>query len=248
MTAPYDELAGQVAIVTGGGTGIGAAAARVLAGAGADLVLAARKVERLEAVAAEITAMGRRSLVVATDMRNEDEIQRLVDRTIEEFGRIEIVVNNAGGSYLFPLETTPLDKWDNTFSLNLRAPFVLTQLAGAHMLIAGRGVFVNISSAAGMVGVVGGAAYSAAKAGLQMFTRVVAKEWGPKGIRANAIAVGAVASEGALRSWKRAGIYDRLIDNAGQPEDIANAILYLATDRSKFMNGETIVLTGGPRD
>ena len=76
----------------------------------------------------------------------------------------------------------------------------------------------------------------------------MAKEWGPRGIRANAIAVGAVASEGALRSWKRAGIYDRLIDNAGQPEDIANAILYLATDRSKFMNGETIALTGGPVD
>ena len=247
-TTPAEELAGQVAIITGGGTGIGAAAARLMAASGADLVLAARKVERLVAVAEEITAMGRRCLVVPTDMRNEDEIQHLVDRTIDEFGRIEIVVNNAGGSYLFPIESTPLDKWDNSFALNVRAPFILTQLAGEHMLAASKGVFVNISSAAGLVGVVGGAAYSSAKAGLQMFTRVVAKEWGPRGIRANAIAVGAVASEGALRSWKRAGIYDRLIDNAGQPEDIANAILYLATDRSKFMNGETIALTGGPVD
>lgn len=116
------------------------------------------------------------------------------------------------------------------------------------MLEAGHGVFVNISSAAGMVGVVGGAAYSAAKAGLQMLTRVVAKEWGPRGIRANAIAVGPVASEGALRSWERAGILDQLVDKAGQPQDIANGILYLATERSRFMNGETIVLTGGPAD
>jgi NAD(P)-dependent dehydrogenase (short-subunit alcohol dehydrogenase family) len=248
MTTTTDELAGQVAIITGGGTGIGAAAARLLAGAGADLVLAARKVERLEIVAEEIRGMGRRCIAVQTDMRNEDEIQALVDRTMAEFGRIDIVVNNAGGSYLFPLETTPIDKWDNNFALNVRAPFILTQKAGVHMLEVGHGVFVNISSAAGMVGVVGGAAYSAAKAGLQMFTRVVAKEWGSRGIRANAIAVGPVASEGALRSWERAGIMDRIRDKAGEPEDIAQGILYLATDRSKFMNGETIALTGGPAD
>jgi NAD(P)-dependent dehydrogenase (short-subunit alcohol dehydrogenase family) len=246
MVASSEELSGSIAIITGGGTGIGAAAARLLAGAGADLVLAARKVDRLEAVAEEVVALGRRCLVVPTDVRNSDEIAQLVDRTMESFARIDIVVNNAGGSYLFPLETTPLDKWDNSVALNLRAPFILTQLAGAHMLAAGHGVFVNISSAAGRVGVVGGAAYSSAKAGLQMLTRVVAKEWGPRGIRANAIAVGAVASEGALRSWKRAGIYDSIIDGAGQPEDIANGILYLATDRSKFMNGETISLTGSP--
>lgn len=248
MTTPVGELAGQVAIVTGGGTGIGAAAPKTLAEEGADLVLAARTMDRLEAVAAEIRGMGRRCIAVQTDMRQEAEIDALVDRSIGEFGQIDVVVNNAGGSYLFPLESTPIDKWDNSFALNVRAPFLLTQRAGAHMLEAGHGVFVNISSAAGMVGVVGGAAYSAAKAGLQMLTRVVAKEWGPRGIRANAIAVGPVASEGALRSWERAGILDQLVDKAGQPQDIANGILYLATERSRFMNGETIVLTGGPAD
>jgi citronellol/citronellal dehydrogenase len=248
MTTGDQELSGQVAIVTGGGTGIGAASARVLALAGADLVIAARKVERLEAVAVEIRSMGRRCLVVPTDMRDEIAIGHLVEQTMAEYGRIDIVVNNAGGSYLYPLETTPIDKWDNQFALNVRAPFILTQLAGVHMLEAGYGVFVNISSAAGLTGVVGGAAYSAAKAGLQMFTRVVAKEWGSRGIRANAIAVGPVASEGALRSWERAGILAQLIDKAGQPEDIANAVLYLATDRSTLMNGETIALTGGPVD
>jgi NAD(P)-dependent dehydrogenase (short-subunit alcohol dehydrogenase family) len=241
------ELSGKVAVVTGGGTGIGAAAARQLAGAGADVVIAARKVERLEAVGEEVRALGVRCLVVPTDVRDETQIESLVQRSVDEMGRIDIVVNNAGGSYLFPLEDTPLDKWDNSFALNVRGPFVMTQAAGRHMLAQGSGVFVNISSAAGLHGVSGGVAYSSAKAALQMLTRVVAMEWGAKGIRANCIAVGAVASEGALRSWERAGILERLVDHAGQPDDIANGILYLATDASRFMNGETIALTGSPQ-
>jgi citronellol/citronellal dehydrogenase len=248
MRADPDELAGKVAIVTGGGTGIGAAAARLLAGAGASVVLAARKVERLEAVAADLVAAGGRGMAVPTDVRSEGDILKLVDVTMREFGRIDIVVNNAGGSYLFPLEQSSVDRWDNSFALNARGPFMLTQAAGRHMLDQGSGTFVNISSAAGLTGVVGGIAYSAAKAALQMLTRVVALEWGSRGIRANCIAVGAVASEGALRSWERAGLIEGgILDHAGQPEDIANGILYLATDTSRFMNGETIAMTGMPR-
>lgn len=246
MRADADELAGKVAIVTGGGTGIGEAAARLFAAAGADVVVAARKVERLEAVAGDINASGRRCVAVPTDVRLEEDIDRLVDTAVNELGRIDIVVNNAGGSYMFPLEESSVDRWDNSFALNARGPFMLTQAAGKHMLAQGSGVFVNISSAAGLHGVVGGAAYSAAKAALQMLTKVVALEWGPRGIRANCIAVGPIASEGALRSWTRAGLIEQgILDVAGQPEDIANGILYLATDTSRFMNGETIALTGG---
>jgi citronellol/citronellal dehydrogenase len=248
MRADPDELSGKVAIVTGGGTGIGAAAARLLAAAGASVVVAARKVERIEAVAAELQAAGGRAVAVPTDVRSESDIDRLVDATIGEFGKIDIVVNNAGGSYLFPLEESSVDRWDNSFALNVRGPFMLTQAAGRHMLAQGGGTFVNISSAAGLTGVVGGVAYSAAKAALQMLTRVVALEWGSRGIRANCIAVGAVASEGALRSWERAGLIEGgILDHAGEPEDIANGILYLATETSRFMNGETIALTGRPR-
>jgi NAD(P)-dependent dehydrogenase (short-subunit alcohol dehydrogenase family) len=242
-----NQLTGKVAVVTGGGTGIGESAARVLAAAGADVVVAARKVERLAAVAESIRDTGRRCIAIPTDVRLEEDIQRLVEGTIAEFGRVDIVVNNAGGSYLFPMEETPLDRWDNSFALNVRGPFMLTQAAGRHMLAQGSGVFVNISSGAGLTGVSGGVAYSAAKAALQMLTRVVALEWGPKGIRANCIAVGAIASEGALRSWTRAGLIEQgILERAGQPEDIANGILYLATDMSRFMNGETIALTGRP--
>ena len=247
MLPDPNELTRKVAIVTGGGTGIGEAAARVLAAAGADVVVAARKVERLAAVAESIRDSGRRCLAIPTDVRLEEDIQGLVEGTIAEFGRVDVVVNNAGGSYLFPMEETPIDRWDNSFALNVRGPFMLTQSAGRHMLAQGSGVFVNISSGAGLTGVAGGVAYSAAKAALQMLTRVVALEWGAKGIRANCIAVGAVASEGALRSWTRAGLIEQgILERAGQPEDIANGILYLATDMSRFMNGETIALTGRP--
>lgn len=239
-----DDLAGKVAIVTGAGTGIGADAARLLVDAGADVVLGARKVERLEAVGEELRASGQRVLVIPTDVRDEEQCEALVARTVDELGRVDVVVNNAGGSYLFPLEDTPLEKWDNSFALNVRGPFVLTQAAGRHMLEQGSGVFVNISSAAGLHGVSGGVAYSAAKSALQMLTRVVAMEWGTRGVRANCIAVGAVASEGALRSWERAGILDDLIEGAGEPIDIARAILYLASDASRFMNGQTIALMG----
>ncbi len=191
----------------------------------------ARKVERLEAVAEGILGAGGRCIAVPTDVRREDDIDELVDRTVSELGRVDIVVNNAGGSYLFPMEDTPVDRWDNSFALNVRGPFMLTQAAGRHMLSQGSGVFVNISSAAGLTGVVGGVAYSASKAALQMLTRVVAMEWGGRGIRANCIAVGAIASEGALRSWTRAGLIEKgILDRAGQPEDIANGIFYLATD------------------
>lgn len=240
------ELRGKVAIVTGGGTGIGADAARLLAGAGADVVVAARKVDRLEAVAEEVRGIGRRCLVVPTDVREEAQCLALVERTVAELGRVDVVVNNSGGSYLFPIEDTPLEKWDNSFDLNVRGPFIITQAAGRHMLAQGGGVFVNISSATGVSGVRGGVAYASAKAGLQMMTRVVAMEWGDRGIRANAIAVGAVASEGALRSWGRAGILDDLLPRAGQPMDIANTILFLATDASRFMNGQTLLVAGNP--
>jgi len=248
------DLTDRVAIVTGGGTGIGAATARVLAAHGAHCVLASRKMENLESVAAEITATypGRRCLPIACDVRDEDQIEAMVARTADEFGRIDILVNNAGGGYMFPLLDTPTERWDNNVSLNLRGPFICTRVAGRHMIEQGRGAIVNVSSGAGMSGVRGGAAYSAGKAGLQMFTRVVAAEWGPVGIRANAVAVGLVASEGAVRSWERAQIDPEELARAiparrvGTPEDIAWPILFLVSDASAFVSGETLSVNGGP--
>jgi len=251
-TVPF-SLAGQAAIVTGGGTGIGEATARLLAQFGADVVVASRKVENLERVAREITeATGRRAVPVPVDVRDAASCAELVERAASELGRVDILVNNAGGSYMFPFLDTPVDRFDNNMALNLRGPYALIQAAAPHMIREGGGAIVNISSQAGLTGVRGGAVYSAAKAGLQMLTRVVAAELGPKGIRCNCIAVGGVASEGALRAWARFGQTPESMGasvplrRVGQPEDIAWGVLFFVTPMSSWVSGETLAINGGP--
>lgn len=247
------DLSGQVALVTGGGTGIGEATAHLLASVGVDLVITSRKVENLERVRDDIAqATGRRVVAMAGDVRDEDSCNAMVARTMAEFGRIDILVNNAGGSYMYPFLETGTDRFDNNVALNLRGPYVLTQAAARHMIAAGGGRIVNISSATALYGVRGGAVYASAKAGLQMLTRVVAGELGPKGIRCNAIAVGAVASEGALRSWAKFGASAESMGamtplrRVGQPEDIANGVLFFVSDLSSWVTGQTLAIDGGP--
>ena len=249
--APFD-LTGRVAIVTGGGTGIGAAAARVLAQAGADTVLASRTQENLERVAKKIESeTSRRSLAVPTDVRDEEQVAALVDAAKSAFGRIDVLVNNAGGTrhaYLSDLEP---DGWDRAFSLNVRGPYLCTRAVGPHLIESGGGSVINISSGAGMTGVRGFAPYSAAKAGLQMFTRVAAAEWGAHGIRVNCLAVGAIASENPLKAWKAAGLdladlgRGSALGRVGTPEEVAYPILFLASDAAAYVNGVTFEVNGG---
>jgi NAD(P)-dependent dehydrogenase (short-subunit alcohol dehydrogenase family) len=247
------ELDGKVALITGGGTGIGAATARLLAEFGARPVIGSRKTDNLEHVAREIAdEVGTEVLTVETDVRDEGSCRRFVESAVERHGRLDILVNNAGGSYMFPFLATTADRFDNNLSLNLRGPYLLTQLAAPHMVDRGGGAVVNISSGAGVTGVKGGAVYSAGKAGLQMLTRVVAAELGPKGIRCNCIAVGAVASEGALRSWERFGSSaeamgrDVPLRRVGQPIDIAWGVVYFASAMSSWVSGQTLQINGGP--
>jgi NAD(P)-dependent dehydrogenase (short-subunit alcohol dehydrogenase family) len=251
--APGLDLTGKKALVTGGGTGIGEATAKVLAGRGCDVVVASRKVDNCTRVASEIeAATGRKAIAMALDVRDDASCEATVQAALSALGGIDILVNNAGGSYMFPFLETGMDRFDNNMSLNLRGPYHLIQLVAPAMIARGGGSIVNISSSAGVQGVRGGAVYSASKAGLQMLTRVVASELGPKGIRCNAIAVGAVASEGALRAWERFGMTPESagarapLRRVGQPLDIAMGVFYFCSELSSWVSGQTLSIDGGP--
>jgi NAD(P)-dependent dehydrogenase (short-subunit alcohol dehydrogenase family) len=176
----------------------------------------------------------------------------LVQRTVDHFGRIDVLVNNAGGTRMGPLESIPMRGWDSIFDLNVKSAYVLTREAGKHMLAQKSGAIVNISSGAGINGVKGGAHYSAAKSALQMFTRVTAAEWGRHGVRANCVAAGAIASPRVLEAWKVAGLDPEQMGAAiplrrtGTPDEMANMIVFLASDAASYVTGQTIAVDGGP--
>lgn len=247
------DFAGRVAVITGGGTGIGYATALQLAKLGASVVIASRTVDELEAAAARIAAeSGSPCLAVPTDVKDEDAIIALIQRTIDHFGRIDVLINNAGGTRMGPLESIPTRGWDSIFDLNVKSAYIATREAGKHMIAQKSGTIVNISSGAGVNGVRGGAHYSAAKAALQMFTRVTAAEWGKHGIRVNCVAAGAIASERVLGAWKVAGLEpDQMgaaipLRRTGTPDEMANMIVFFASDAASYITGETISVSGGP--
>jgi 3-oxoacyl-[acyl-carrier protein] reductase len=254
MSIERFDLTGRVAIITGGGTGIGAATARLFAEHGADTVIAARTEHELQRVAAEVEqTSGRRCVAVPTDIKDEAQVVRLVAHTIDAFGRIDILINNAGGTRLGPLEDLPTRGFDSIVDLNLRGAFLCTREAGRHMIEQQSGAIVNVSSGAGLGGVRGGAHYAAAKAGLQMFTRVTAAEWGRYGIRANCVAVGLVASERSVDAWEVAGLdqHDMArgipVGRAGDPIEVAYPMLFLVSDAASYVSGQTFAVDGGPQ-
>ena len=247
------DFTDRVAIVTGGGTGIGYATALQLAKLGAKVVVASRTASELEASAARIAKeSGSQCLPVPTDVKDENAVIAMVQRTIDQFGRIDILINNAGGTRMGPLETIPTKGWDSIFDLNVRSAYFATREAGKHMIAQKSGAIVNISSGAGINGVKGGAHYSAAKSALQMFTTVTAAEWARFGIRANCVAAGAIASPRAVDAWNVAGLNAHDMGAAiplkrtGTPDEMANMIVFFASDAASYITGQTIAVNGGP--
>jgi len=247
------NFAGRVAIVTGGATGIGYATALQLAKLGAAVVIASRTVAELDAAAARIgSEAGARCLAIPTDVKDEAAVVHLVEKTAAELGRLDVLINNAGGTRMGPLEEIPTRGWDAIFNLNVRSAYLCTREAGKHMIAQKSGAIVNISSTGGIRGVKGGAHYSAAKSALQMFTTVTAAEWGRHGIRVNCVAAGMIASPRAVAAWRAAGLdqaamaRDIPLRRAGGPEEIANMIVFLASDAASYITGQTIAVDGGP--
>jgi len=243
------SLPGKVAIVTGAGRGIGAATARTYADAGADLVLAARTKEQLDTVADDIRAKGRRALVIPCDVNENEAVEDIVTQTMAEFGRIDVVVNNAGGSMPRPLMDTSAGYLERAFHFNVTTAFVLTKAAAPHMLAAGSGAVVNISSAIGRLRDRGFVAYGTAKAALSHMTRLMAADLAPK-VRVNAIAVGSIATSALEVVLDNQEIHDEMVRRTpvkrlGLPEDIAYCALYLASDAGSFVTGKLFEVDGG---
>jgi 7-alpha-hydroxysteroid dehydrogenase len=242
-------LTGKVAIVTGAGRGIGAAAAVGLAQAGADVVIAARTADQLATVAKEVEATGRRAVVEAADLSDLDAVAALVDRAREEFGRLDVVVNNVGGAMPRPFLDTSPGRLEQAFHFNVATAHALLRPAVPLMVEHGGGSVVNISSAMGRVAGRGYLAYGTAKGALAHYTRLAAADLAPR-IRVNAIAVGSVATSALdivmqtdeLREALEAGTPLRRI---GMPEEIAAAIVYLTSEAGAYITGKILEVDGG---
>jgi len=249
VTIPSLSAAGKVAVVTGGSKGLGRAMALGFAEAGAEVVVASRKLEACEAVAAEIRALGRRALAVACHVGDWDQCAALVDAAVAEFGRIDILVNNAG---IAPVPPSLLDVtselFDKTIAVNLKGPLRLTALATQHM--AAGGAVINISSKASLHPTSFTVVYAAAKAGLNALTRAAADEFGRRGIRVNAIVCGTFHTDSFQMSaptpeMQAAMAASTTLGRIASVDEIVGTALYLASDASSYLTGELIVLDGG---
>lgn len=246
------RLDGKVAIVTGGSRGIGRSIALGLAEAGADIVLTSRKLPDLELVAAEVAALGRKALPVSANIRHLEEHETVVKAALDEFGRIDILVNNAGTnvsySSLFDVDEKA---WDITMGLNLKAVFFLSQRVAAQMRDQGRGgSIVNISSDSGFRPYLGMSVYAISKCAVQHLTAVFAQELGQYNIRCNCIAPSVTRTRLSEALWTdqenlRRKEMNTTLGRIAEPIEMAGAALYLASDASSYMTGQTLLVDGG---
>lgn len=243
------RLDGRAAIVTGASSGLGAVFARALADAGADVALGARRHERLAQTQREVEALGRRSIAVLTDVTRPEECERLVDATLEAFGQVDILLNNAGLGSSSPATREPPDDFRRVVDVNLMGSYWMAQACGRVMKHGSS--IVNITSVLGLTTAeLPQAAYCSSKAAIIGMTRDLAQEWtGRKGIRVNAIAPGFFPTE--MTDQYRPGYLDAMIEKrvpmgrTGHPEECAAAVVFLASDAASYVSGAVLVVDGG---
>ena len=249
MTVPSLSAAGKVVVVTGGSKGLGRAMALGFAEAGADVIVASRKPEPCEEVAAEVRSLGRRALAVSCHVGDWEQCGALIDATVAEFGRIDVLVNNAGIAPVPPsLREVSPGLFDKTIAVNLKGPLRLTALAAEHMPAGGS--VINVSSKASLHPSPFTVVYAAAKAGLNALTKAAAVEFGPRGIRVNAIVCGTFHTDSLHASLPSQELQAQMasrvsLGRIASADEIVGTALYLASDASSYLTGELIVLDGG---
>lgn len=246
-----DILAGKVALVTGASGDLGRGIAVALAGAGADVALVARNADKLEQTRALVESIGHRAVSVPADITDPARVIDAVREVADRLGPVDVLINNAGGArFMAPLIDVQLKGWEKTVALNLTAPMLVAQACVPAMIERGGGSVVNVASLAGLQAMESLSFYSASKAGLLMLTRAMAKEWGPFGIRANAVAPGFIETE----AWDHYKDNPDMQSTTGQSiplgrwatvEEVSAPVVFLASDAAAYVTGATLVIDGG---
>jgi NAD(P)-dependent dehydrogenase (short-subunit alcohol dehydrogenase family) len=239
------DLSGKVALITGGSRGLGLQMVRAFAAAGADIIVASRKLEACEAVADEVRALGRRALAVSVHAGRWDDIDRLIEVSFAQFGRIDILVNNAGMSPAVPSHEVTEQLFDSVMNLNFKGPFRLASIVGKRMADGDGGVIINVSSSGALNPLPRVVPYSGAKAALNAMTVSLAHEYGPK-VRVNTLSAGPFLTDIA-NAWtdEAREKADNALGRPGRPEEVVTTALYLASPKSSFTTGAIVRVDGG---
>ena len=246
----FFDFTGKVVLVTGGSRGIGAGIVRRFAETGARVVLNYRQSQSAaEAISAEITASGGEALLIQADVTDQVQVAGMIEQTVAEYGRLDILVNNVGAYPERPLAEMSAGEWEEVVDANLGSVFLCTQAAAGQMIAQdGGGVIINIATVEAIQPAPGYSHYNAAKAGVLMFTRSAANEYGPHGIRVNAVSPGLIWRPGIEQNWPEGVARYRQaapLGRLGQPEDIADACLFLASPAARWISGINLVVDGG---
>jgi NAD(P)-dependent dehydrogenase (short-subunit alcohol dehydrogenase family) len=246
------SLKGKVAIVTGGGRGLGEQIAIGFAEAGANVVVCSRRVEACEEVSGKLKEIGVESMALKCDITNPEDVKNVVEQTRERFGRIDILVNNSGASWGASAEEMPLEAWQKVINVNVTGTFLMSQAAGRVMLEQGSGKIINIASVAGLKGsnpkVMDAIGYNASKGAVITFTKDLAAKWGPRGIYVNAIAPGffpTKMSKGLLEKGGQAILEGTPLRKFGSDTDLKGVAVFLAASASDYITGDVVIVDGG---